>query len=130
MPSPCRPLFAGALAGLIAAMPLATPLRAQQVRLLVQSSPLAGYNYHQAASVFADMRPGDALALVREPANPHDTNAIRVDWNGRTLGYVPRTRNSALAAALDEGAPITARVSRLQSNRNPRLRVEFEVYAE
>lgn len=108
----------------------AMPAQAQQVRLLVQSSPLAGYNYHQAAAVFAAMRPGDALALVREPDNPHDARAIRVDWKGHTLGYVPRAQNAALAAALDEGAPMTARISRLRPSRSPRLRVEFEVYVE
>ena len=129
MPSPCRVLIAALAAGVIVAM-VAAPLCAQQVRLLVQSSPLAGYNYHAAASVFGAMRPGDALMLVREPGNPHDPNAIRVDWDGHALGYVPRTRNAALASAMDEGAPMAARISRLQQHRNPRLRVEFEVYVD
>ena len=103
---------------------------AQQVRMLVQSSPLAGYNYQQAPAVFAAMRPGDALSLVREPDNAHDANAIRVDWGTHRLGYVPRAQNAALAAALDRGEPIAARISRLQQHRNPRLRVEFEVFVD
>ena len=124
MPSPCKALM------VTAALLLATQASAQQVRMLVQSSPLAGYNYHQAPAVFHAMRTGDALSLVREPHNPHDPNAIRVDWGAHRLGYVPRTQNMALAAALDRGEPIAARISRLQPHRNPRLRVEFEVFVD
>ena len=113
-----------------AALLLATPATAQQVRMLVQSSPLAGYNYLEAPAVFHAMRAGDALSLVREPHNAHDANAIRVDWDGHRLGYVPRSQNAALAAALDRGEPIAARISRLQPHRNPRLRVEFEVFVD
>ena len=42
-------LAAALLAGLCA---LPGPIAAQQVRLLVQSSPLAGFNYHQAPDVW------------------------------------------------------------------------------
>lgn len=104
------------------------PVQAQQVRLLVQDSPLAGYNYHEAARAFTAMRVGDELVLVREPDNPHDGNAVRVEWQTRKLGYVPRARNAALAWALDNGEPVAARISRLQRHRSPAKRVAFEVY--
>ena len=103
---------------------------AQQVRLLVQSSPLAGFNYHQAPEVWRDMRVGDALKLEREPDNVHDAKAISVQWRGHKLGYVPRAHNAALAWAMDRGESLHARVSRLQPHRNPRQRIEFEVYVE
>ena len=106
------------------------PVQAQQVRLLVQSSPLAGFRYHDAPQVFPELHTGDRLELVREPDNPHDPNAVRVEWHGRRLGYVPRRENSALAWAMDRGEPVTARISILRAHRNPRLRVEFEVYIE
>ena len=103
---------------------------AQQVRILVQSSPLAGFNYHQAPEVWRGMRIGDALRLEREPENVHDTRAIGVRWQGYKLGYVPRAQNAALAWAMDRGENLDARVSRLQPHRNPRKRIEFEVYVE
>jgi hypothetical protein len=103
---------------------------AQQVRLLVQSSPLAGFNYHQAPGVWRGMRVGDELRLEREPDNVHDARAISVQWRGHKLGYVPRAQNAALAWAMDRGESIDARVSRLQPHRNPRKRIEFEVYVE
>lgn len=115
-----------ALALLAAA--LAAP--AQTVKLLVQSSPLAGYRYAEAAQVWPELKVGDPLDLVREPDNPHDRNAVRVDWRGRKLGYVPRAENEALAWAMDRGEKVSARISRLQAHRNPRMRIEFEVFVE
>jgi hypothetical protein len=106
------------------------PVHAQQVRLLVQSSPLAGFRYHEAPGLFPELRIGDRLDLVRESDNPHDPNAVRVEWRGRRLGYVPRRENSALAWAMDRGEPVTARISILRAHRNPRRRVEFEVFVE
>jgi hypothetical protein len=123
-----RTLFAAAvLAGLYV---LADRAAAQQVRILVQSSPLAGFSYSQAPDVWQGMRIGDALSLEREPDNVHDARAISVRWRGYKLGYVPRAQNAALARAMDRGENLDARVSRLQVHRNPRKRVEFEVYVE
>jgi hypothetical protein len=125
---PARRRAAGLIAGL--ALMLSLPCAAQQVRMLVQSSPLAGYSYHSAKTHWAEFATGDALALVREPDNPHDTNAVAVFWRSHKLGYVPRTQNSALAWAMDRGEQLSARISALRAERNPRKRVEFEVFVE
>lgn len=109
---------------------LAAPAQAQSVQLLVQNSPLAGFRYGEAADVWAQLRQGDALELVREPGNPHDANAVRVEWRGRKLGYVPRRENAAVAWGLDRGAALRARVSRLEEHPNPARRIGFEVYIE
>jgi hypothetical protein len=119
-----------AVALLVSLSPLPRPAPAQQVRILVQSSPLAGFNYHQAPEVWQGMRVGDALQLAREPDNAYDGKAVRVEWRGHKLGYVPRAQNAALAWAMDRGDILNARVSRLQPHRNPRKRIEFEVYVE
>jgi hypothetical protein len=98
------------------------------IRLVVQSSPLAGFRYYAASDVWSEMRVGDRLELVREADNPHDPNAVSVSWRGRKLGYVPRRENGALAWGLDRGEPLEARLSRLATHSNPARRVEFEVY--
>ena len=100
------------------------------VRLLVQSSPLAGFRYHDAAQVWQDLHVGDALELRREPHNPHDANAVSVSWRGRKLGYLPRRDNAAVAWGLDRGQRLGARISALTLHPNPARRVEVEVYAE
>lgn len=104
------------------------PAHAEEVKVLVQSSPLAGSQYYALSSVWGEIQVGDKLLLKREPENRHDANAIRVEWNGNQLGYVPRAENRALAAAMDRGERVEARVSALKKHRNPWQRVEFEVY--
>ena len=100
----------------------------ESVKILVQSSPLAGSQYYALSTVWEQIHPGDKLLLTREPDNRHDANAIRVEWNGQRLGYVPRAENRALAAAMDRGERVEARVSALRRAKNPWQRVEFEVY--
>ena len=113
-------------AGLAAAQPSLQPT----VRLVVQSSALAGFRYHAAAEVWDELRVGDALLIERERDNPHDANAVSLSWRGRKLGYVPRRENAALAWGLDRGEPLRARISRLSQHPNPARRIEFEVYAQ
>lgn len=102
--------------------------RAESVRMLVQSSPLAGSQYYEAGRLAAQMQVGDALTLVREPENRHDRRAIRVEWRGHKLGYVPRAENRSISAALDAGEKLTARVSKLRDDPDPWKRIEFEVF--
>lgn len=109
---------------------LALPVQGQGVLFLVQSSPLAGFRYGEGAELWPRMQVGDALELRREPDNPHDPNAVRVEWRGRKLGYVPRRQNAAIAWGLERGTPLRARVSVLAEHPNPARRVEFEVYIE
>jgi hypothetical protein len=97
-------------------------------QILVQSSPLAGFQYYEGKAVWAELHEGDTLNLVREPANVYDNNAVRVDWRGHKLGYVPRRDNAAVARMLDQATPINAKITRLLTARNPWQRLLFEVY--
>ena len=97
--------------------------------IVVQRSPLAGFRHYDGPAVWRDVRAGDRLELVREPDNPYDPNAVRVEWQGRKLGYVPRRDNAAVARQLDRGAALEASVARLTENRNRSVRLEVEVVA-
>lgn len=89
---------------------------------------MAGFQYHEAKALWEQMKVGDPLVLVREPDNPHDAKAVRVDWNGHTLGYVPRAENTAVSRQLDRGNRLEARIVRLSKHRDPRKRIEFEIF--
>ncbi len=102
--------------------------RAESVKLLVQSSPLAGFQYHAGAALWERLQVGDVLALIREPENPHDARAVRVEWRGVMLGYLPRVENAAVAAAMDRGEPVVGRIAALVPHRNPWRRVRIEVF--
>jgi len=124
------PRFAATLgATMLALSVLASdaPAPGASAHILVQGSPLAGFRHHEARNVWGDIRAGDALTLAREPENPHDPNAVRVEWRGRKLGYVPRAENEAVARQMDRGARLEARVSRLNRTRAPNRRIEFEI---
>jgi hypothetical protein len=104
------------------------PAQAQDIRVLVQSSPLAGFQYHAAATVWDRLQVGDRLQLRREPDNPHDARAVRVEWQGQMLGYLPRVENHAVAAEMDRGGHVEARIARLREHANPWQRVLVEVF--
>ena len=106
----------------------ALPLHAQvTAHILLQDSPLAGFQYHAGRTLWPRMQVGDALTLIREPDNPHDAKAVRVEWQGRMIGYVPRRENADVARFMDGGQKLVARISRLAEVRDPWSRVRFEV---
>jgi len=47
-------------------------------------------------------------ALAREPGNPHDANAIRVEVGGYFMGYVPKRIARWLAPEMDNGRKFLA----------------------
>lgn len=57
--------------------------------------------------IFNELYDGEKLRLVREPENPHDSRAVRIDDSkGRKLGYIYRHENEAVANLLDAGKNI------------------------
>jgi len=99
----------------------------KQRHTLLQESPLAGYRYHRADGVWSFLCMGAPLRLKREPHNPHDINAIGVWFMNDKLGYIPRSENSRLAALMDQGEKLDARISKLLDEDDPRQRVRFSI---
>jgi len=116
------------IAFFLTGMGIAQLAAAESVKVLVQSSPLAGSQYYAAAKAWNDIRIGDRLTLTREPGNRHDRNAVRIDWQGQQIGYLPRAENGAVARALDAGEKLEARVSKRRDDPDPWRRIEIEVY--
>jgi hypothetical protein len=104
--------------------------QAESIRMLLQRSPLAGSQYYAVGAQWTQLQVGDHLDLVREPDNRHDPYAVRVEWRGHQLGYVPRADNRTIAAALDDGERLFARIAQLSRHPDPWRRVQFEVYIE
>jgi hypothetical protein len=124
-----------ALARCIALTLLATQacsaVAGESIRILVQSSPLAGSQYYALGTLAAQMKVGDELQLRREPDNRHDPHAVLVLWRGEKLGYLPRKENRAVAKAMDDGMTLRANVSKLHADRtDPWKRLEVAVLVE
>lgn len=115
-----------ALVGLSIAAPHAIASMARQVEL--QRSPVAGFQYHQGKLIWPLLMVGASLDLVREPDNAYDPRAVRVDWQGQKLGYVPRIDNAAVSHLLDSGQAVSAKITALSPSDNPWNRIEFAVY--
>jgi hypothetical protein len=96
-------------------------------RIVVQHAPLAGFVYYDGSAVWEKMKSGDRLTLVREPGNAHDANAVRLEWQGHMLGYVPRRDNADLARQMDHGARVEARITELHRAANGRHRISYEI---
>lgn len=96
-------------------------------KVLLQTSPVAGFQYHEAEAAWPLLACGCDVELVREPENPYDEKAVRIDWRGRKLGYVPRLENHAVAQLMDRGESLSARVTALQVNPNPWERIRIEI---
>jgi hypothetical protein len=115
-----------ALIGISIATPVACAAALRKVEL--QRSPVAGFQYHQGEAIWPLLMVGASLSLVREPGNAYDPRAIRVDWQGQKLGYVPRIDNAAASHLLDAGHVLHAEIVTLRDSDNPWNRVEFAIF--
>lgn len=50
---------------------------------------------------------GYTVTLTHEPENEYDARAIRVDYNGQKLGYIPAEQTAQIHSAWDNGLIVT-----------------------
>ena len=109
MPAPTM-----AMEGDITVPPIATEHKYE--RKVILECPVAGIGFHDINDIWDELYVGAKLALVREPKNKYDKNAVAValadDYDENApedfdfdfiLGYIPRNNNAAIAAMLDMG---------------------------
>jgi hypothetical protein len=73
---------------------------------------------------YEHIRPGEALELVREPANRNNDHAVAYHHRGVHLGYVPR-RHRWIANALDDGLRLAAMAETVKVGWIFRRRAKF-----
>lgn len=93
----------------------------------LQTSPLAGFQYHNGETLWPQLATGQQLTLTREADNRFDNRAVRVEWQGNKLGYIPRLDNAAVSQLLDRGERLEAVIVRMAESGNPWDRVMVEV---
>lgn len=105
--------------GVVGAAALPVPMPFESKIVLFESIRVAGTSHAPGIDVTMPQIPDDAsLDLVREPDNPADTRAIRIEHDGRKIGYVPADKNELLARLMDGGKTIRGALvsSELQGN--------------
>jgi len=99
-----------------------------QIELL--RSFVAGYQYHQGATVENELLPETPLLLRREPENRYDDQAIAIYYGEVRIGYIPRYENPVLARLLDGGVELQAKVATVDLKAPTWERVEVVVSVE
>jgi len=75
---------------------------------------VAGVTFEGRQALLPEIRAGQVLRLVREPANPHDPHAVAiVTENGRQVGYLSARLAGRLAPSMDAGARYTVTASQV-----------------
>jgi len=69
---------------------------------------IVGVSFEGRQDLVAGLRAGDALALVREPGNAYDANAIAVRYGTLHLGFLRREIASKVAPKFDSGDSYSA----------------------
>jgi len=88
--------------------------RGQSVtRICLLETMVAGFQYHDGSDLDVQvvLATGQDLILVREPFNEYDARAIAIHtFRDDKVGYIPREKNTILAAMLDQGLPLFAEI--------------------
>ena len=94
---------------------------------------IVGVTFDNRQEIVKNLHSGEKVQLVREPSNPHDGNAIRVErLSGEQFGYIKEELAVQLAATLDQnGEPVEAVVNEVlgggRSCPNYGVSIEFTV---
>ena len=123
-----RRTFFQRLFGSLGAAATGAAIAVETRSVLIQESPVAGFQFHQGDAIWPLLAIGAGLKLVREPENIHDADAVAVYFQNEMLGYVPRGENSAIAQMLDRGENLVTSISKLQVADDPWERIRFNVF--
>ena len=122
-----RRTFFRRLFGSLGATVASPHIGAEDRSVLIQESPIAGFQFHRGDAIWASLNVGEELALVRESSNTHDPNAVALYFHDEKLGYVPRGDNRAIAQMLDRGESLEARISKLLVEEDPWERIRITI---
>ena len=98
--------------------------------ILLARMHVAATAYYDAEAVADRLRPGQRLALRRQPGNRYDALAIEVlGPEGHKLGYVPRQRNEMPARLIDAGKRLSAQAESVVQQGNC-LNIQMSLHLE
>lgn len=79
-------------------------------------------------AIGSTLHEGDKLIFYREPDNPHDPQAIRIETiKGEKIGYVPQQDNVIFSRLMDAGKALFGKVMSKEMRRKW-LRIEVKIY--
>lgn len=100
----------------------------QDRTILLQESPIAGFQYYRGDAIWPNLGVGKRLSLVRESFNEHDSDAVAVYFRNDKLGFVPQIENRTIAQMLDRGERLEATISRVLNESDPWERIRMRIF--
>src|SRR5215469_12620486 len=94
------------------------------------NTKVAGVSFEGRQDVLAGLREGDPLALVRQPDNMHDPNAIAVMRGTIHVGFLNKDMARKLAPKFDDGVAYTAEVTAITGGGARSRGVNIRVFRE
>lgn len=116
------------LLGLVPSAAALPVVRNKKRHVMLQESPLAGFQYYEGESLWYLLKEGDELNLLAEPTNPYDKRAVAIFWGRYKLGYIPRRDNAAISQLLSRKESLTANITGLNDSTNPWNRLSVSVW--
>jgi len=98
--------------------------------ILLARMHVAGTAYYDAETAVDRLRPGQRLAIRRQPNNRYDALAIEVFGpEAQKLGYLPRQCNEMPARLMDAGKRLSARTESV-ALRGGWLHIQISLYLD
>lgn len=80
------------------------------------------------ADIGVSLQIGDKLVFYREPENPHDPQAIRIETIKKDkIGFVPRQDNLVFSRLMDAGKVLFGKVTEKEQKGNW-LKIQIKIY--
>ncbi len=114
--------------GLLAALGAAAAAGESKSReVLLDEFFVAGFRFHQGPGLLWRMRPGQKVGIANEKNNPYDAHAVRLFFEGRCIGFVPRSRNLHISRLLEGGADLRCEIAGVNPSAAPWEQVRVRV---
>lgn len=86
------------------------------------TTQIVGFRFYKGAKATMEtLVHGEPLTLMRQPSNPHDSNAIAIYYAGNQLGHIPRTDAARMAVLMDAGTEMECTLN----GQAPHIRVTW-----
>lgn len=91
---------------------------------------IAGFTYYQGPEVFEKLKIGTVLELLPEANNKFDPYAVAIFFEGKKIGFVPRSENHTLLKLLEMGYGdiFETRIQRINPTENPEQQIQVIIY--
>ena len=102
----------------------------ETIEILPHETWIRGIGYEGRAVAAGEARPGQVVQLRRDYDNVVDRNAIRVELNGQSVGYVERQFAQLAAPDMDCGLALVGEIVRVERGRIPQVLIRIDLVAE